>query len=199
MQAAARRDAIAAAGGTLFATRGFDTTTTAEIARAAGVSAGSVFYYFADKRAVFRAVFERDLPLSRELVDRCVGGDDPVASILAMVDELAADAMHPHASGTLVELLRQVDKDPELLRIVAENAAIVHHGLVRLIERGAAAGRIDATLDPAEAASWIQAVIDGAYLNADPSRDPRPMLRRTVSRFLRARGGPDLDEGGVSS
>lgn len=185
---AARRAAITVAAGKLFAEQGFEGTTAAQIARDAGLSAGSVFYYFADKRAVFRAIFEEDIPVSTALVERTAKATDPVAAILAMVDALAVDALSPHASGILVELLRQVDRDPELAEVVAANAAIVHGGLTALIDRGIQAGSVDDELAPEEAATWVQSIIDSAYLTADPARDPRPMLRRIVSRFLAPTG-----------
>ncbi|KAA5829152.1 TetR/AcrR family transcriptional regulator [Saccharopolyspora hirsuta] len=183
-RAAARREAIMQAAAALFAERGFESTSAAEIAKAAGLSSGSVFYYFTDKRALFRAIFEQDLPASRELVERHAAGDDPVASILAMVDALAADAMDPLAPGILVEVVRQVGKDPQLEQVIAETTAVLHEGFAALVERGIRTGAIDPDLDPRETAQWIQVVIDGAFLNADPDHDPRPMLRRMITRFL---------------
>ncbi|WP_199433322.1 TetR/AcrR family transcriptional regulator [Qaidamihabitans albus] len=199
-QAARRREAITLAAARLFATQGFEQTTVADIARSVDLSAGSVFYYFPDKRAVFRAVFERDLPLSRELVARFADAERPVAAVLEFVAELAADARDPSASGLLVELLRQAGRDPELVAVVTRNARIVREGLAGLIARGIADGAVDAALDPDEAAAWIQTIVDAVYLNADPARDPAPALRRTVERYLRPRpedtGGSDGNEDG---
>ena len=183
-RAARRRAEITLAAAELFARKGYEGTTAADIARAAGISAGSVFYYFADKRAVFRSVFERDLPLSRKLVERCHAESDPLSGLLVMVDELVEPAMDSSASGILVELLRQVGNDPLLMRAITENAAIIQHGLAELIERAIAVGVVDATLDPLPAAAWIQSIIDGVFLNAAPDFDPRPPLRRTVLGFL---------------
>ncbi|MEU5850398.1 TetR/AcrR family transcriptional regulator [Saccharopolyspora shandongensis] len=183
-RSAARRKAITQAAATLFAERGFENTSAAEIAKAAGVSSGSVFYYFADKRAVFRSIFEQDLPTSRELVQRCTAGEDPVASILTMVDELSVEAMDPIAPGLLVEILRQAGKDPELAQVIGQNAAILRAGFAELVERGIRTGAIDPALDPHETAVAIEVVIDGAFVNADPDHDPRPMLRRIVAKLL---------------
>ncbi len=183
-QVARRREAITVAAGRLFATQGFERTTVADIARAAGLSAASVFYYFPDKRAVFRAVFERDLPLSETLVARYADSERPDAAILGLVTDLAADACDPGAAGILVELLRQVDHDPELAAVVTRTAQVVRDGLARLIARAIAEGTVDASLDPGETAAWIQVVVDAVYLDADPARDPGPALRRTVARYL---------------
>ncbi|TLW93172.1 TetR/AcrR family transcriptional regulator [Saccharomonospora piscinae] len=185
-RAAARREAVTAAAARLFAERGYENTSVTDLARAAGLSSGSVFYHFPDKRAVFRSLFERDLPQCRELVERSLDTDDPLESILGMVDALGAEALDPTAPGIMVELLRQVDRDPELARIVSENASVLHHGFATLLRRAIESGTVDGGLDPDEAAAWIQAVIDAAFLNAENDTDPRPMLRLIVGRFLAA-------------
>lgn len=181
---AARREAITLAAARLFAERGFENTSASEIAKAAGLSSGSIFYYFADKRSVLRSVFERDLPARQELVERSLAYDDPVAGLLAMVDEIAAEAMDPLAPGILVEVLRQAPKDPELMRVIGQTAEVTKRCFAELIQRGIRSGAIDPKLDPVETAGWIEIVIDGAFLNADPHHDPRPMLRRIVTRLL---------------
>src|SRR5680860_1476750 len=87
-----RREAISLAAAELFAHKGFATTTTAEIAKAAGISTGSLFYYFPDKRAIFRAIFERDIDATRELFETHTHTDAPLASIFDVVTALAAPA-----------------------------------------------------------------------------------------------------------
>ncbi|HEY7355467.1 MAG TPA: TetR/AcrR family transcriptional regulator [Ktedonobacterales bacterium] len=47
-----KRDAIIAAARTLFAKQGYEETTIAEIARAAGVGVGTVYLYFENKRQI---------------------------------------------------------------------------------------------------------------------------------------------------
>jgi hypothetical protein len=113
-----------------------------------------------------------------------------VAAILDVVTELAADAQDPSAAGLVVELLRQADRDPELLAVVTRTTQVVQEGLAALISRGIADSTIDPALDPRETARWLQVVVDACYLDAEPGRDPAPALRRTVARFL----APDRDD-----
>ncbi|WP_156755961.1 TetR/AcrR family transcriptional regulator [Actinokineospora pegani] len=181
---ARQREVIIKAAALLFGTRGFERTTVAEVARAAGLSSGSVFYYFADKNALFRAVFEYDLPVVEALIARHADAADPVAAVLDVVAELGADAAVPEASGLLVEVLRRIDQDPELLAVVERAETTIRTGLIRLIQRGIDAGTVDRALDPVETAAWLQAVVDAAYLNARPGRSPVPELRRTASTYL---------------
>lgn len=183
-----RRESITQAAAELFARRGFAGTPTAEIAKAAGISTGSLFYYFPNKRAIFRAIFEQDIPASRRLFEEHLATNDPVASILEVVSALAAPACEELAPGLMVELLRQVGEDPQLGEVVAATEAIVQDALATLVQRASEEGLVDRGLDANEAATWIRTIIDAVYLNAGsaPGVDPLPMLRLVVSRFLGA-------------
>ena len=184
---AARRAEITAAAAELFAARGFDRTTAADIARAAGISSGSVFYYFADKQAIFRAIFEADIPAAHEQVQRHAESPSALAGILATVEELAAEARWPGAAGLMVELLRVIDRDEQLQEIVGGVAAVRAAGLRALVRRAAARRRDRRGPGGAQAdetARWIQAVVDAAFLIAEPGRDPVPHVRRIVRGYL---------------
>ncbi|MEU3274433.1 TetR/AcrR family transcriptional regulator [Saccharomonospora sp. NPDC006951] len=184
---ARKKEEIAVAAGRLFATSGFERTSVAQVAAAAGTSTASVFYYFTDKAALFRAVFERDLPSAEALMRRFADARSPVPAILDVLSHLAEDAADPSASGMLVELLRRVDHDPELLAVVMRTAEVIREGLASLIARGIADGDIDEQLDPAETAAWLQAIVDATYLNASPGHSPLPELRRTALAYLAPR------------
>jgi len=181
-----RREAITSAAAALFAGRGFAETSTADIAKAAGISTGSLFYYFPDKAAIFRGIFEQDIPESRRLFEAHGETDDPAASILDIVATLANPARDELAPGLMVELLRRAGNDPQLMEIVVANDEIVQDGLASLVRRAAEGGQADKGLDAAEAATWIRKIIDAVYLNAGDGADvdPIPMLRLIIARFL---------------
>ena len=181
---AQKREQIAAQAGRLFAAQGYERTSVAEIATAVGISPASVFYYFKDKAALFRAVFERDLPAAEALIARHADAKEPVSAILDVLGELAKDAIDPGASGMLVELLRRVEHDPDLIAVVGRTSEVVRDGLAALIVRGIDDGDIDPALDPIQTATWLQAIVDATYLNARPGYSPLPELRRTALGYL---------------
>lgn len=181
---AQKREQIAAQAGRLFAAQGYERTSVAEIATAVGISPASVFYYFNDKAALFRAVFERDLPAAEALIARHADAKEPVSAILDVLGELAKDAIDPGASGMLVELLRRVEHDPDLIAVVGRTSEVVRDGLAALIVRGIDDGDIDPALDPIQTATWLQAIVDATYLNARPGYSPLPELRRTAMGYL---------------
>lgn len=181
---AQKREQIAVEAGRLFAAQGYDRTSVAEVAKAAGTSPASVFYYFEDKASLFRAVFERDLPAAEALIARHVKAPDPVTAILDVLDALARDAADPSASGMLIELLRRAGDDPKLLAVVGRTANVICEGLAALISRGITEGAIDPDLDATETAAWLQAIVDATYLNARPGHSPHIELHRTVLGYL---------------
>ncbi|MFE3443213.1 TetR/AcrR family transcriptional regulator [Nocardia sp. NPDC059180] len=187
-RAAERRHAITLAAAELFAAHGFERTTAAQIAAAAGLSSGSVFYYFQDKAAVFRSIFELSIPEHAALVAEHIDRTDCLGAILDIAEALAAESLDVAAPGFMFELLRRLGHDQELAIMVVEDARLSAQALTTLIERGAAARQFDPGFPAAETARWILAVVDAAFLNADPAetdRDPRPLVRATISRLLR--------------
>ncbi|MEE2058877.1 TetR/AcrR family transcriptional regulator [Rhodococcus artemisiae] len=186
---AQRRNAITDAAATLFAEHGYDATPVTAIAKAAGVSSGTVFHYFGDKRGVFRAIFERDLPESQAMIERYRDAVDPLAAILDIVAELVEPASDPLASGLVVEVIRQVTHDPQLAVILEETDAVVNRGLSDLLRR--AHGRIDPSLDPDATATWIRAITDSAFLYADNPTAVAPVdtMRTVIHRYLTGHPG----------
>ncbi len=159
------------------------------IAKAAGVSSGTVFHYFGDKRGVFRAIFERDLPESREMIERYRDAEDPLAAILDIVAELVEPASDPLAAGLVIEVIRQVAHDPQLAVILEETDAIVNRGISDLLRR--AHDRIDPSLDPDATSTWIRAITDSAFLYADNPAATAPVdtMRTVIHRYLTGHRG----------
>lgn len=186
---AERRAAILGAAAVEFADRGYDGARATDIARRAGVSSGTVFYYFGDKAGLFRAMFAADGPRITQLTQAAARLTDPLAAMLLLVDGLAADSVAPEAATFVVELVRRVTLDPELAQVVAANDRTVREAMTAQIARGRTDGRFDPSHEPAVAATTVSAMIDGLYLAAEPGRDLRPALRRAVAAYLCS---PDL-------
>ncbi len=192
---ARRRHIVNAAAG-LFATKGFERTTTAEICKAAGMSAGNLFHYFPNKRAIFHAVFEddegdeRDGATKAERLAAARAADDPWAALLDTVDLLAAPAAEPLVPALVMEAMMQAYRDPELDALLSRDNDEEKSTVGTLLRNAAAAGQIDPALDPDDAAAWVMALVAALYTSAatDPSFDPArqlPTLRLILQRFLR--------------
>ncbi|MFE1175984.1 TetR/AcrR family transcriptional regulator [Streptomyces sp. NPDC058773] len=191
---AARRQHIVDAACELFATQGFERTTTAQICKAAGMSSGNVFHYFPNKRAIFIALLQGDKEEKSERLARATAGADPWTALLDVVQFLAAPAAEPLTPPLVMEAMLQAHRDPELAELLGQDSTDEHTVITELLTKAAAAGQIDPGLDPGHTASWIMALIASMYTSAatEPSFDPAgqlPTLLLIVRRFLR--GGPE--------
>ncbi|MFE7057563.1 TetR/AcrR family transcriptional regulator [Streptomyces californicus] len=187
----ARRQHIVRVAAELFATKGFERTTTAEICRAAGMSSGNLFHYFANKRAVFLAVFEDEDSDKTERLTAAEAAEDPWAALLEVVDLLAAPALEPLAPHLVMEAMVQAYRDPEVEEALSRDNAAEQRTVAVLLRRAAAAGRIDPDLDPDATASWVTTLIASLYTGAatDPAfkaAEQLPTLRLILTRYLRA-------------
>ncbi|MET7293367.1 TetR/AcrR family transcriptional regulator [Streptomyces griseoloalbus] len=189
----ARRRHIINVAAELFAAKGFERTTTAEICKAAGMSAGNLFHYFPNKRAIFHAVFEDDEHDGATKTERLASAraaDDPWTALLETVDFLASPSTEPLVPALVMEAMVQAYRDPELDALLSRDNAEERSTVTTLLQNAAAAGQIDTALDPDDTAAWIMALIAALYTSAatDPSFSPAdqlPTLRLILRRFLR--------------
>lgn len=102
-EAAATRTQILDAAELVFHDRGVSRTTLAQIATAAGVSRGAIYWHFENKVALFQAMLERlHLPLE--------------TLALASENEDEPDPLG-HMRELLIQLLKRVEQDPQSRRI----------------------------------------------------------------------------------
>lgn len=99
--------AIVEATGQVFGKGGFESTTTTSVARRAGVSIGSLYQYFPDKKALIAKFFEQR-----------------IADDFALMEELVADGVHrtPREllEGMLRTMVRLVQNERELYASVVD-------------------------------------------------------------------------------
>ncbi|MEA5359734.1 helix-turn-helix domain-containing protein [Amycolatopsis sp., V23-08] len=193
---AAKRRAIVDAAAGCFAEKGFERTTTADLCRAAGISSGSLFHYFPNKRAVFMAIFTDDARDTAERLAAAADAADPWTALLDVVTDLAAEVAHPAIARLVLEAAAQAARDDEFAELIRRNERALADGLAVLIERAADAGLIDPGVPSHAAAGWVAALADALITRAafDPDVDTAAelaILRTILIRFLRPVSAPD--------
>jgi len=89
-QSAKTREALLATCLQLFAERGFTSTSIDEIARAAGVTKGAMYWHFASKEELFQAILDRIRGRWQEVVHAPVSARDaPLERIAQLFDSYA--------------------------------------------------------------------------------------------------------------
>ena len=83
----ATRAALTGTARRLFAERGYANVSAGEIVAAAGLTRGALYHHYADKKALFQAVFvELDEELSAEIGAAVADAPDPAAGMLGALD-----------------------------------------------------------------------------------------------------------------
>jgi AcrR family transcriptional regulator len=185
----AKRRHITESAAGCFAVKGFEKTTTADICAAAGISSGSLFHYFPNKGAVFRAIFELDGQDNAAYLATAAAAEDAWQGLLDLIDELLNPLETPGVAGLVTELVAQAGRDEELSELVVRNDLALRTGLAGLLDKAARQGRVDGSIDSGTAATWVAGLVDAMYSRAtiDPGFDPaaqRVTLRLILSRFL---------------
>jgi AcrR family transcriptional regulator len=187
---AAKRASIVDAAAGCFAEKGFERTTTADICRAAGISSGSLFHYFPNKRAMFTAIFTDDAVETAARLETAAKADDPWEALLDVVAELAGKLAHPAVVRLVLEAAAQAARDDEFAELIHRNDSALRDGLAVLVERAEDAGLIDPGVEPRAASGWVAGLIDAMISRAglDPDLDlpaEQAILRTILIRFLR--------------
>ncbi|HLW24687.1 MAG TPA: TetR family transcriptional regulator C-terminal domain-containing protein [Steroidobacteraceae bacterium] len=127
---ARRRDEIALVACQVVASHGFERSTVARIARAAGYTTGMVAHYFDSKQAIILAALRLILRRIEERLTRERGeGQEGLLSVLS--EALAIDAQRFTECAFWMAFWGQVSADPKLKRL----NAWVHREYMRLFAR----------------------------------------------------------------
>lgn len=145
----------------LFARNGVSATSVEDVAAAAGVAKGSVYYNFGSKAGLVEAMFERYLAdLRGHLVD-------------AIGERTGWEA----ASAAIAALLWRVEANPELAKLLAaeifrtdrdwhETLRLLRDQIVALVARALADGQEQGTVDPRLSPDVAAVCLFGATLTA---------------------------------
>jgi AcrR family transcriptional regulator len=176
---AATRERLVAAAVTLFARDGLHGVTSHDIARAAGVAAGTFYLHFRDKQSLFREVVFEAVAELRARLERASDGVTERAS--AVRARLAALLEFAEERRDVVGVLFGRDHaaahlQSDVLDFLAQHAEA---GLREQIERGAVRG----DLEPAVAAQALvgQQARAIAWWIEDPSRASRERMIETLA------------------
>ncbi len=162
-----KREAIARAALTLFASDGYERTSVDAIAAEAGVSKRTVYSHYGDKENLFLSVvrdtYEAMLARISEIVNRTAWDRDLSVALTSCVSEVTRSIVRAPERSTLVRLLiAEAPHFPALIDLLhtREIAGLFVAPLAGL----AAAGRLSAA-DPGQAAEHLSALTFGQVSN----------------------------------
>jgi AcrR family transcriptional regulator len=160
-----RKRAILGVALTLVATQGADAVRLRDVALRAGVSVGSLQYYFDSRDQLIREAFDQH---AREVVDSIALADDPTAEPWArLAAVLGAAVLKPdfcERCALWIEFAAAALHDDQL-RTLMDSAYEAWRGLLaNIVQEGIEDGAFHPSLPPRSVVTCLLALIDGLEL-----------------------------------
>lgn len=166
MSRSQRRKALLEAAAAVFSRKGFANARISDIAVEAGVGKGTVYEYFDSKEELFLEVFRHlDVEFQRRLADRVAGADSACGRLQALF-EAGAEFMEAQPELYAMTLdfwaaVREGELREDFSRTFLEALAGYRRLTEDILRRGQASGELGSHFDPASAALFIVATLDG--------------------------------------
>jgi TetR/AcrR family transcriptional regulator len=156
LSAPERRAAVLDCACRVFSEGSYRGTTTAEIAKEAGVTEPILYRHFESKRDLYLACFEESWGRVRSMWEEAVAGEpDPALWVGAMGRAFLESAEYrPVISNLWVQALAEASEDEEIRRYLRDHMREVHQFAADVIRRAQAARGIPKDRD-ADAEAWI--------------------------------------------
>lgn len=173
----ARREHILDAAERCFARSGFHRTTMHDICRAAEVSPGALYVYFASKEDLIAGIAERDRDkLARQMLDLAAAPD-----LMAALHRLGEHYMvqePQHKRALFVEIGAEATRNDNVGETVRACDRACTDNFAELFERARAEGRIAPSLDSVTLATVLGVIGDGLFWRRaiDPHFDTRAVM-----------------------
>jgi len=157
---ASAKDQILDAAEALFARKGYDATTIKAIGAATGLNPALLYYYFAGKEELYKAVLQRLVGTILSQGGALLDGTLPPAEAIRRLLTMQAEWLLRHPS--LPRLLAREMLDHDALHaqeVILQMAAGPFHRLCQVIEQGQALGAFRADVEPRFAAVSVIAQV----------------------------------------
>ncbi|TMK72839.1 MAG: TetR/AcrR family transcriptional regulator [Actinobacteria bacterium] len=157
LSAHARRQALVDTALVVFAEGSYRGTTTAEIARKAGVSEPILYRHFASKRDLYLSCIEEAWRRLRTRWEELLAAEpDPAQwlSVMARSYICLRDAKPGAVSDLWMQAVVEAGDDPEVRKFLKRHMREVHDYMADVIREVQAAGVINSDRDP-DAEAWI--------------------------------------------
>lgn len=188
-----RRQQIMEAAITCFAENGFYETSMDDIVKVAGLSKGSLYWYFKSKRDLFKSLiemwFEEIMDGLMEAVEHAESANEKLSVMVDAVKKTVA--LQPELARAQLEFFAMALRDEEIQNWLRENYALQREFFAGIVQYGIERGEFRPL--PADAvARMIMAYFDGAWLHqelleARPSTEELlEEVKATVLAVLRA-------------
>ena len=150
-----------------FVTRGYAGTSIDDIARAAKLTKGAVYFYFRGKSALLIELLSQSSVLYSSIFERMNHSGEGAARQLEMFVEWAADVGAKNSELLLLPILMSIEfngRDAEVEQALERLYDRYHDEMERVVVLGQETGEFNDSLSPREEAAVLVAFTDGMLL-----------------------------------
>jgi AcrR family transcriptional regulator len=185
---------------TVFFAQGYDGASVGDIAKAAGVSKGTIYVYFQGKEDLFLALVAEEKEDRAERFDRLDAGNaDVAATLTALGTDFAMRMVRPSSIALLRVIIGAAEKFPHIGRSFYETGPREGYAkLARFLDMHVAAGRLSIPDTGQAAIQFLDLCMSGLLrpmlFNALPAPAPADVhtsVEGAVRVFMRAFGPRD--------
>jgi len=184
-------DKLLTAARSLFVARGYRATTLEQIAAAAGLTKGAVYFHFGAKEAVLVQLLDRvESQLIAPALEVLAAGGHPVSERLVQFLRLHGEMGATNRDDMLLLISMSIEfaeLEGPAADAIRRMYGLLYKALEALIRRGQANSEIRRDAPAAELASVVVATHDGAFLEwyrRGTQLDGRELVRATLSVLL---------------
>lgn len=185
----ARRHQILDAAAACFRLRGFRGASMSEISKAAAMSTGHIYHYFASKEAIVEAIVERDQIHGLAIIEQLKSSADVRAIIIEGGVEAMVERPGKTDAALMMEIYAEAARNPLVASIVRNSCDKVRASLLEALRKCQDQGTIDPEADAEDLRRILFIAYDGLTANlalysdtdkADAKRVVRLMLERVL-------------------
>ena len=181
-----RRRQILRAAGQCFAEKGFHQASMAEIAKAAGLSMGLLYRYFANKDALVMAFAEMSRANSVALFESLAASTDPKRDLAGIVDALLGEALDPALLRLQMEVMAEACRNDALMAALRREDALARGALLESIEALRKRGLAKPPVPAPALVELLNALFEGltVRLALQPDLDRARLSRATLKALV---------------
>lgn len=180
----AKKQKILDAAKVCFAEQGFHQTSTAQICTAAQISTGSLFHYFASKKAIIAAIVEEDRQQTQEFVVTLRQQENLFTALNVFFDVVLDVAADKILSALALEISAEAGRDAEIGALYRLSDKVMREELEYLISLGTERGQIGKQFPASTAVHCLMIIVDGIFNRVAVDPDFKPQEYKTALKTM---------------
>ena len=132
-----------------------------------------MYTHFTSKEALFKTMIEEEHAQGAEKARRAANATSYLSGIIGVMTDCIRDVGFPVDHRLWTEILAVAARDPSMRETFATSDKAMRAVFVELLQKAAAAGEIDSSLDFDAVSVWLYALVDGLIARTadDPTFD----------------------------